>query len=356
MAVNASAFYGTGIYGESEYGVINAEFTVTGVSGTGAVSDALTLAGDANFVSPSVQALGSTNPNLIIEADATHSITSVQGVGSTGSVGLVGVAIHQVTGVEGVGQNTVPTISGDANFAIPEGVEGTMFNGGAEGRPSTVIPPEDYGGGFGLTGTVNATLGFIGEANFTPEAAEVTGNVTTATISGDANFELPESTEGTGIVNTSDVAAASSTSVTGVEGTGATTTATIAFRYLAQAVEGTGEVTTATVTADANFEIDTVSASANVSDVTTGIFVTFTPESVEGTGEVATVSIAENAQPTFDSVSATASVGDVTVNTTRNVFQAADRNERRVVYVRPQESTIVYIPADKHRTVYVKAA
>jgi len=82
----------------------------------------------------------------------------------------------------------------------------------------------------------------VGEANITPEEAEVTGNVTTAIISGDANFELPESTEGTGLVQSSDVAGNVYASVTGVEGTGATTTATTASRYLAQAVEGTGEV------------------------------------------------------------------------------------------------------------------
>lgn len=349
MAVNASAFYGTGIYGESEYGVINAEFAVTGVAGTGAVTT-VSVTGDANFSTPSVSASATTDPDVVITADAVHSITSVQGVGAASTVGIVGVAIHQVDGVEGTGENTAPTVSGDANFAIPAGVEGTMFNGGAEGRPSTVVQASDYGGGFELTGTVNATLGFIGEANTTPEEAEATGSVTTAVISGDANFDLPESVEGTGEVTTSGVSAAASAGVTGVEGTGAATTATITSRYLTQSVEGTGEVTTVTLACDSNLSLSSVSATiitdqpdVVTDDITVDADANTAVTGVEATGAVTTVNIFENAEPTFDSVSATSAVGTLTVSATQNVFSVANRNARRVAKVPPAPPRIVYV-------------
>jgi len=372
VAVNASAFYGTGIYGESEYGVINAEFAVTGVSGTGAVTT-VSVTGDANFSTPSVSASATTDPDVVITADATHSITSVQGVGAASTVGIVGVAIHQVTGVEGTGENTAPTISGDAihqvtgveatgentaplisgdaNFAIPEGVEGTMATGGAEGRPSTVVRAVDYGGGFELTGTVNATLVFVGEANITPEAAEVTGSVTTATISGDANFAIPVGVSATTSATTAEAAAGATGQPAGVQAVGtadpdvviegdATHTITSVQGVSATggvgdivaganidsvpSVEGTGAVTTSDVSAAASTAVTGVEGTGATTTAT--IASRYLAQAVEGTGEVTTVTLTGDANFSFTGVSATiitdqpdVITDDVTVDAEANV-------------------------------------
>lgn len=314
--VNGQAIYGTGTYGVASYGEVPVNVspytydeTITGSVGT------VTVSADSNLSVTGVQASGTTDPDIIITADATHTVTSVQGVSATSSVGVVGVAIIGVTGVQstgvsqrpaisgdanlsltgvaGSGATTAPTVSADANVSLPSIDKLTLTCGGAEGRPSTVVQSDDYGGGFELTGTVNATFGFIGEANTTPEEAEATGSATAPTISGDANFAIPAGVSATTAVTTAEGKAGAAGQPTGVQAVGTADPDVV--------IEGDA---THTITS-----VQGVNATGGVGDVVAGANIDSVP-SVDATGSVETATVTASASVEPESAEITGTIGD----------------------------------------------
>ncbi len=115
MAIIAqSARYGSGLYGTSEYGVVNLTASISGVSATGTIA--------------SVVAGG-------FEVDVTERIST--GVSATGSVGTLNVFIKvSVVGVSATG--TVNTVKENINTPIT-GVQATGAVNTVEEKPTESI-------------------------------------------------------------------------------------------------------------------------------------------------------------------------------------------------------------------------
>ena len=168
MAIIAqSARYGSGLYGTSEYGVVNLTASISGVSATGTIA--------------SVVAGG-------FEVDVTERIST--GVSATGSVGILNVFIKvSVVGVSATG--TVNTVKENINTPIT-GVQATGSVNTVEEKPTEALDSVS------ATGSVNnVTVNIIEKLG----SVSATGTIATLTLTGTANV-TPTGVEAVGSVNT----------------------------------------------------------------------------------------------------------------------------------------------------------
>lgn len=168
MAIIAqSARYGSGLYGTSEYGVVNLTASISGVSATGTIA--------------SVVAGG-------FEVDVTERIST--GVSATGSVGTLNVFIKvSVVGVSATG--TVNTVKENINTPIT-GVQATGAVNTVEEKPTEALDSVS------ATGSVNnVTVNIIEKLG----SVSATGTIATLTLTGTANV-TPTGVEAVGSVNT----------------------------------------------------------------------------------------------------------------------------------------------------------
>ena len=168
MAIIAqSARYGSGLYGTSEYGVVNLTASISGVSATGTIA--------------SVVAGG-------FEVDVTERIST--GVSATGSVGTLNVFIKvTVVGVSATG--TVNTVKENINTPIT-GVQATGSVNTVEEKPTEALDSVS------ATGSVNnVTVNIIEKLG----SVSATGTIATLTLTGTANV-TPTGVEAVGFVNT----------------------------------------------------------------------------------------------------------------------------------------------------------
>ena len=364
--VRTGSVYGIGVYGTDTFGVSNTAITVDGVAGTSALNNVVVTA-DAPVPVTGVSATSSLNDvevdiNIVGRADA-----DIPMAGSVGDVVVTADAPVDVTGL--VATSAVGTLPTPDSVYDVVGVQGTTaVNGGytdkydgflAFGNTTNAIYGE------GVYGT--SRYGFVDPSVFhevgSVSATASVGNVSTSAdnntlISAGVFAEII--TDAVAVVGDEVTIVAEANIVpTGVVGTSAagdlTTQTTNVFEL--DDVSATGSVGDVTVVAEANTSVTGVLATSALEDVTTTADSNFTVTGVSATGTVDENEVVRNnARPTFDSVTATGSAGDVSVTTVRNVFQSANRIEARTVYVKAETPTVVYIPADKNRTVYVKAA
>jgi hypothetical protein len=204
MAIIAqSARYGSGLYGTSEYGVVNLTASISGVSATGTIA--------------SVVAGG-------FEVDVTERIST--GVSATGSVGTLNVFIKvSVVGVSATG--TVNTVKENINTPIT-GVQATGSVNTVEEKPTEALDSVSATGSVNnvtvniieklgsvsATGTI-ATLTLTGTANVTPTGVEAVGSVNTVE---EKPTEVLNSVSATVFVN-GNFTFSNSHALTGVQGT-----------------------------------------------------------------------------------------------------------------------------------------
>ena len=177
-----NAYYGQGIYGVSIYGDISAptETELNGVEGTG------------NVTGVSVSAASETTLEVSVFAEII-----------TDAAGVVGDEVE---------------VAAEA-VVVATGVEATGAAGDVIQRTENTIIPDDQE----ITGAVNAPT-ISADANFTPESAEVIGQV-----GDDLNFQsryTPQAVEGTGEVTTVTIAENAQPTFNGVEATGTSGNAT----------------------------------------------------------------------------------------------------------------------------------
>ena len=117
MAIIAqSARYGSGLYGTSEYGVVNLTASISGVSATGTIA--------------SVVAGG-------FEVDVTERIST--GVSATGSINTLTVnIIEKLESVSATGTIGTLTLTGTANVTLV-GVEAVSFLNTVEDKPTEIL-------------------------------------------------------------------------------------------------------------------------------------------------------------------------------------------------------------------------
>jgi hypothetical protein len=223
MAIIAqSARYGSGLYGTSEYGVVNLTASISGVSATGTIA--------------SVVAGG-------FEVDVTERIST--GVSATGSVGTLNVFIKvSVVGVSATG--TVNTVKENINTPIT-GVQATGSVNTVEEKPTEALDSVSATGSVNnvtvniieklgsvsATGTI-ATLTLTGTANVTPTGVEAVGSVNTVE---EKPTEVLNSVSATVFVN-GNFTFSNSHALTGVQGTttlGTITKTAVVFNFQAVA-------------------------------------------------------------------------------------------------------------------------
>ena len=221
MAIIAqSARYGSGLYGTSEYGVVNLTASISGVSATGTIA--------------SVVAGG-------FEVDVTERIST--GVSATGSVGTLNVFIKvSVVGVSATG--TVNTVKENINTPIT-GVQATGSVNTVEEKPTEALDSVSATGSVGIikpnvtesvTGVVGTfsvnTVTATGTANVTPTGVEAVGSVNTLE---EKPTEVLNSVSATGFVN-GNFTFSNSHALTGVQGTttlGTITKTAVVFNFAA---------------------------------------------------------------------------------------------------------------------------
>ena len=159
MAIIAqSARYGSGLYGTSEYGVVNLTASISGVSATGTIAPV--VAGG-------------------FEIDISEVISA--GVSATGSVGTLNVFIKvSVVGVSATGTIGIPTLTGIANITLT-GVSATGSVNTVEEKPTEALDSVS------ATGSVNnVTVNIIEKLG----SVSATGTIGTLTLTGTANVTL----------------------------------------------------------------------------------------------------------------------------------------------------------------------
>ena len=225
MAIIAqSARYGSGLYGTSEYGVVNLTASISGVSATGTIA--------------SVVAGG-------FEVDVTERIST--GVSATGSVGTLNVFIKvSVVGVSATG--TVNTVKENINTPIT-GVQATGSVNTVEEKPTEALVSVSATGSVNnvtvniieklgsvsATGTI-ATLTLTGTANVTPTGVEAVGSVNTVE---EKPTEVLNSVSATVFVN-GNFTFSNSHALTGVQATttlGTITKTAVVFNFQAVATQ-----------------------------------------------------------------------------------------------------------------------
>lgn len=153
MAIIAqSARYGSGLYGTSEYGVVNLTASISGVSATGTIA--------------SVVAGG-------FEIDVTERIST--GVSATGSINTLTVnIIEKLESVSATGTIGTLTLTGTANVTLV-GVEAVSFLNTVEDKPTEVLDSVS------ATVFVNGNFTFSNTHSLTGVSATSTVNTVTAT-------------------------------------------------------------------------------------------------------------------------------------------------------------------------------
>lgn len=154
----------------------------------------------------------------------------------------------------------------------------------------------------------------------TPDGVSGTGQITTASIIGDALFSV-EGTQAIGQVG--------SILFPGV--------------VIVPSVQATGEVTAPSVSVSDVATLTGVEAGANVGEVSLNIDINVTGEA--GTTALGNVVVTGTSLFEATGLSATASLGTPTVTTTSVIFDVADRSHRREVYVPRAENRVVYVEA-----------
>lgn len=148
-----SAVYGAGLYGSSEYGVVNVTASVTGVSATGAIQ-AVAVNGFEIDISEVLQSAVSTGSIGIIKPNIALPITGVSGATAVNDAWSIrSVKTATATGVQGT-----TALNGDFNFVVTIGpFAGVSGSGqiGSLGIPASE-PLESVAGTTAL-GTITAT-------------------------------------------------------------------------------------------------------------------------------------------------------------------------------------------------------
>lgn len=166
-------------------------------------------------------------------------------------------------------------------------------------------------------------------------------------ITADATHSIT-SVQGVGAAGgVGDVTAASATTPTGVEGTmsAGQIRATSINIIPVTGVAGTGATTTSTVTADAGVTIVSTPMTGSAGDNFTFQSI-YTLPSVFATGQVDEDTVpANNARPTFTGVSARGYVKHGNTSTTTVLFDVANKDHERTASVEPDKPRIVYVRA-----------
>lgn len=215
MAIIAqSARYGSGLYGTSEYGVVNLTASISGVSATGTIASVVAGGFEVDVterISTGVSATGSVGTlNVFIKV-------SVVGVSATGTIGTLAISnTVTLTGVSATGSvNTVeekPT----------EALDSVSATGSVNNVTVNII---EKLGSVSATGTI-ATLTLTGTANVTPTGVEAVGSVNTveekptevlnsvsATVFVNGNFTFSNSHALTGVQATTTLGTITKTAV-----------------------------------------------------------------------------------------------------------------------------------------------
>ena len=204
MAIIAqSARYGSGLYGTSEYGVVNLTASISGVSATGTIAPVVAGGFEIDIsevISAGVSATGSVGTlNVFIKV-------SLVGVSATGTIGTLAISnTVTLTGVSATGSvNTVeekPT----------EALDSVSATGSVNNVTVNII---EKLGSVSATGTI-ATLTLTGTANVTPTGVEAVGSVNTVE---EKPTEVLNSVSATVFVN-GNFTFSNSHALTGVQGT-----------------------------------------------------------------------------------------------------------------------------------------
>lgn len=364
--VRTGSVYGIGVYGTDTFGVSNTAITVDGVAGTTALN-AVVVTADAPVSVTGVSATASLGSievdiNIIGRPDA-----DIPMAGSVGTVSTVAEAVTIPASVSAT--NNVGTLPTPDSVYDVIGVEATgEVNGGYTDK---------YDGLYVVTNTTNAiygegvygssAYGYVDPNVFHEvDSVSATASVGNVSTSADNNTLISAGvfaeiiTDAVAVVGDEvTIVAGADVDTNGVEGTASVgtvqTQTTNVFEVVS--VSATGSLGNAIVVAEANTDVTGVETGSSIGDVTVTARSVVDVTGVSATGTIdANVVVRNNARPTFDSVPATSSLGSVSVTAVRNVFQSANRIEARTVYVKAETPTVVYIPADKNRTVYVKAA
>ena len=288
-ATATGAIFGRGVYGTDSYGVSSDSVTVTGVSGSSAVS------------APQVYIV---NARIQVGVEGTGVINA----GYT----------DKYTGFFAYGNNV------SARYA--EGVYGRSVYGLTDDNVFHEVSP--------VVGTGNVTGVTISAASETSLSVSVFAEIVT-----DAAGTVGDEVE---------VSASATIEPTGVEATGEITVPTqrTINRVPVTGLEGTGEIETLTMTGDANLSLTSVSGT---SAVTTAVVQANSDVSVSGVSSTGTVDenevVFNNAVPTITSEEATGVVNTVEVSTTAIIFNVANKDHERTTYVEPDKPRIVYVRA-----------
>ena len=225
MAIIAqSARYGSGLYGTSEYGVVNLTASISGVSATGTIASVVAGGFEIDVterISTGVSATGSINT---LTVNIIEKLESVSATGSVNTVTSTGTANVTLTGVEATGSvNTVeekPT----------EALDSVSATGSVNNVTVNII---EKLGSVSATGTI-ATLTLTGTANVTPTGVEAVGSVNTVE---EKPTEVLNSVSATVFVN-GNFTFSNSHALTGVQATttlGTITKTAIVFNFQAVA-------------------------------------------------------------------------------------------------------------------------
>ena len=223
MAIIAqSARYGSGLYGTSEYGVVNLTASISGVSATGTIASVVAGGFEIDVterISTGVSATGSINT---LTVNIIEKLESVSATGSVNTVTSTGTANVTLTGVEATGSvNTVeekPT----------EALDSVSATGSVNNVTVNII---EKLGSVSATGTIG-TLTLTGTANVTPTGVEAVGFVNTVE---EKPTEVLNSVSATGFVN-GNFTFSNSHALTGVQGTttlGTITKTAVVFNFAA---------------------------------------------------------------------------------------------------------------------------
>lgn len=216
-----------------------------------------------------------------------------------------------------------------------------------------------------LTGAIYGT-GVYGTDSYGEYGVQVIVDGLSATATADPDIVITAdathsitSVQGVGAAGgIGDVTAASSVTTGGTEGTmsAGEIRATSINIISVTGVAGTGATTTSTVTADAGVTIASTPMTGSAGDSLT-VQSRYTLPGVSGTGQVDENTVpSNNARPTFTGVSSQGQVRQGNIVTTTVTFDVANKNNNRVVKVQQDTSRVATVRLDDPRIVYVKAA
>ena len=221
-----SALYGSGIYGLSDYGVINVTASVTGVSATALTRTLHINAFEVDITEPLY------GPDAIVASTtATISVNiteKVSGVVGTLTLNAAGLSIRSINRVPVTGSpmtGSIGTLSLNVDEPIAPGVSAT-------GQVGTV-QVHTAAGLTGVVGTFSVnTVTITGTANTTLTGVEGVGQI--GEVEDQPLERIATGVQGTGAIGT--VALSNSFTVTGVVGTfsiGTVTATGVTFSFVA---------------------------------------------------------------------------------------------------------------------------